>query len=422
MRLLIIGDLNGSIVNAAKLAKEQNAKILHAIDIKSAMINLRNGENIELIIIDSEMNIKELKNTLEAEHFSVPIVSCGLSNNPKRAAESIKEGAIEYIPLPPNKEVIAALFSIISNNSEDDNNLICFSQSMSKIISVAKQIAPSIANVLISGQSGVGKEVIAKLIHKHSKNSQNDLISINCAAIPENLLESEMFGHEKGAFTGAAERRIGKFEQANNSTLFLDEISEMDLKLQAKLLRAIQEKEIFRVGGNKPIKLNMRIIATSNRNLISEVKNGNFREDLFYRLNVIHLEIPPLKDRLEDIIPLSEHFLQKYCKVNNLGKKTLDEKALKKLQVHFWPGNVRELENTIHRSILISTTSKIEEKDISIINTSEEENLESLEAMEKKAIDKALNKYNKNYDLVAKVLGISINTLQNKLKHHHKLI
>ncbi|MSO14265.1 sigma-54-dependent transcriptional regulator [Rickettsiales endosymbiont of Trichoplax sp. H2] len=422
MRLLIIGDLKGSIVNAAKLAKEQNAKILHAIDIKSAMINLRNGENIELIIIDSEMNIKELKNTLEAEHFSVPIVSCGLSNNPKRAAESIKEGAIEYILLPPNKEVIAALFSIISNNSEDDNNLICFSQSMSKIISVAKQIAPSIANVLISGQSGVGKEVIAKLIHKHSKNSQNDLISINCAAIPENLLESEMFGHEKGAFTGAAERRIGKFEQANNSTLFLDEISEMDLKLQAKLLRAIQEKEIFRVGGNKPIKLNMRIIATSNRNLISEVKNGNFREDLFYRLNVIHLEIPPLKNRLEDIIPLSEHFLQKYCKVNNLGKKTLDEKALKKLQVHFWPGNVRELENTIHRFILISTTSKIEEKDISIINTSEEENLESLEAMEKKAIDKALNKYNKNYDLVAKVLGISINTLQNKLKHHHKLI
>ncbi len=196
MRLLIIGDLKGSIVNAAKLAKEQNAKILHAIDIKSAMINLRNGENIELIIIDSEMNIKELKNTLEAEHFSVPIVSCGLSNNPKRAAESIKEGAIEYIPLPPNKEVIAALFSIISNNSEDDNNLICFSQSMSKIISVAKQIAPSIANVLISGQSGVDKEVIAKLIHKHSKNSQNDLISINCAAIPENLLESEMFGHE----------------------------------------------------------------------------------------------------------------------------------------------------------------------------------------------------------------------------------
>ena len=422
MRLLIIGDLKGPIVNAAKLAKEQNAKILHSIDIKSAMINLRNGENIELIIIDSEMNIKELKNTLEAEHFSVPIVSCGLSNNPKRAAESIKEGAIEYIPLPPNKEVIAALFSIISNNSEDDNKLICFSQSMSKIISIAKQIAPSIANVLISGQSGVGKEVIAKLIHKHSKNSQNDLISINCAAIPENLLESEMFGHEKGAFTGAAERRIGKFEQANNSTLFLDEISEMDLKLQAKLLRAIQEKEIFRVGGNKPIKLNMRIIATSNRNLISEVKNGNFREDLFYRLNVIHLEIPPLKDRLEDIIPLSEHFLQKYCKINNLGKKTLDEKALKKLQAHFWPGNVRELENTIHRSILISTTSKIEEKDISVINTSEEENLESLEAMEKKAIDKALNKYNKNYDLVAKVLGISINTLQNKLKHHHKLI
>ena len=188
--------------------------------------------------------------------------------------------------LPPNKDVIATLFSIISNNSENDEEIICFSQEMLKVISIAKQIAPSIANVLISGQSGVGKEIIAKLIHKHSKNSSNELVSINCAAIPENLLESEMFGHEKGAFTGVVERRVGRFEQANNSTLFLDEISEMDLKLQAKLLSAIQEREIFRVGVNEPVRLNIRIIPTTNRNLITELKKGNFREDLFYRLNV----------------------------------------------------------------------------------------------------------------------------------------
>jgi DNA-binding NtrC family response regulator len=292
---------------------------------------------------------------------------------------------------------------------------------MLKVISIAKQIAPSIANVLISGQSGVGKEIIAKLIHKHSKNPSNELVSINCAAIPESLLESEMFGHEKGAFTGAVERRIGKFEQANNSTLFLDEISEMDLKLQAKLLRAIQEREIFRVGGNDPVKLNIRIIATTNRNLISEVKKGNFREDLFYRLNVIHLEVPSLTDRIEDIKPLAEYFLKKYCKINNLEAKVLDESALQKLTLHSWPGNVRELENTIHRAVLTSIGPKIEDQCISIINVSDEDNIESLEATEKKAIDKALSKYNKNYDLIAKVLGISINTLQNKLKQYYKI-
>lgn len=421
MRLLIVGDLKGHMINAAKLAKEQKAKILHAIDFNSAMITLRSGKNIELIMIDSEMNIKELKSAIDSEHFSVPIVSCGLSNNPKRAAESIKEGAVEYVLLPPNKDVIATLFSIISNNSENDEEIICFSQEMLKVISIAKQIAPSIANVLISGQSGVGKEIIAKLIHKHSKNSSNELVSINCAAIPENLLESEMFGHEKGAFTGAVERRIGRFEQANNSTLFLDEISEMDLKLQAKLLRAIQEREIFRVGGNEPVRLNIRIIATTNRNLITEVKKGNFREDLFYRLNVIHLEVPPLADRIEDIKPLAEYFLEKYCKINNLDAKVLDEFALQKLILHSWPGNVRELENTIHRAVLTSIGSKIEDKYISIIDVLDEDSIESLEVTEKKAINKALSKYDKNYDLIAKVLGISINTLQSKLKQYYKI-
>jgi DNA-binding NtrC family response regulator len=421
MRLLIVGDLKGHMINAAKLAKEQNAKILHAIDFNSAMITLRSGKNIELIMIDSEMSIKELKGALDNEHFSIPIVSCGLSNNPKRAAESIKEGAVEYVLLPPNKDVIATLFSIISNNSENDEEIICFSQEMLKVISIAKQIAPSIANVLISGQSGVGKEIIAKLIHKYGRNSSNELVSINCAAIPESLLESEMFGHEKGAFTGAIERRIGKFEQANNSTLFLDEISEMDLKLQAKLLRAVQEREIFRVGGNEPVKLNIRIVATTNRNLISEVKRGNFREDLFYRLNVIHLEVPPLADRIEDIKPLAEYFLKKYCKINNLDAKILDESALQKLTLHSWPGNVRELENTIHRAVLTSVGSKIEDQYISIIDVSDEDSIESLEVTEKKAINKALSRYDKNYDLIAKVLGISINTLQNKLKQYYKI-
>ena len=195
----------------------------------------------------------------------------------------------------------------------------------------------------------------------------------------------------------------------------------MDLKLQAKLLRAIQEREIFRVGGNEPVRLNIRIIATTNRNLITEVKKGNFREDLFYRLNVIHLEVPPLADRIEDIKPLAEYFLEKYCKINNLDAKVLDEFALQKLILHSWPGNVRELENTIHRAVLTSIGSKIEDKYISIIDVLDEDSIESLEVTEKKAINKALSKYDKNYDLIAKVLGISINTLQSKLKQYYKI-
>ena len=223
---------------------------------------------------------------------------------------------------------------MISNNINKNEEIIYLSPSFSKVISLAKQIAPSIANVLISGQSGVGKEIIAKLIHDNSDRADKELVSINCAAIPENLLESEMFGHEKGAFTGAVERRVGKFEEANHSTLFLDEISEMDLKLQAKLLRAIQEKEILRVGGNRAIKLNIRIIATSNRNLMSEIKKGDFREDLFYRLNVIHIKVPPLSERTEDIKPLTNHFIKKYCEINKVELKTISDSAIAKLKLH----------------------------------------------------------------------------------------
>ena len=423
MQLLIIGDLKGHMIEAAKIAKEKKAKVLHAIDTTSAMIILRSGKNVEMIMMDAEMNVGELKNKLENERFFVPIVACGVLGDHKRVVESIKEGAIEYVPLPPNKEVIASLFSIISNHINKNEEIIALSPSFSKVISLAKQIAPSTASVLISGKSGVGKEVIAKFIHNNSDRADKELISINCAAIPENLLESEMFGHEKGAFTGAIERRIGKFEQANYSTLFLDEISEMDLKLQAKLLRAIQEKEILRVGGNKTIELNIRIIATSNRNLMLEVKRGHFREDLFHRLNVVHIKVPPLSERTEDIKPLADYFLKKYCEVNNMETKIISDDAVAKLKFHKWPGNVRELENTIHRTILMTQSKEIKEESIPFFESDKEDNeneeIEALETVEKKTIKKALDKYNKNYDLIARVLGISINTLYDKLKQHY---
>ena len=416
MRLMIIGTLEGQLILATRLAVKQGAKVLHAADINSAMISLRNGKGADLIMLESKFSAKELKECLDTEKFHIPIVACGISKDQERAVECIKEGAIEYITLPPEEELIAALLTSITNE-DNDFKLIYTSAAFQKIIDIAKRIAPSNANVLITGQSGTGKEVIAKFIHLHSKRKERDLISLNCAAIPDNLLESELFGHEKGAFTGAIERRIGKFEEANQGAILLDEISEMELRLQAKLLRAIQEREITRVGGNKPIKLDIRIIATSNKDLLHEVKNGNFREDLFYRLNVIHLKLPDLKDRKEDIVPLTEYFIKKYSKLNDLNIKSISKKTIDKLKNHAWNGNVRELENTIHRAVLLSNSSMIDEYDIQFVeNEGKNINIEKLEDIEKRTINNAMAKFNHNYDKAARVLGISIKTLRNKLK------
>jgi DNA-binding NtrC family response regulator len=213
--------------------------------------------------------------------------------------------------------------------------------------------------VLITGESGTGKEVMARYIHSKSKRASKTFVSVNCAAIPDNLLESELFGHEKGAFTGAVARRVGKFEEANGGTLLLDEISEMDPRLQAKLLRAIQEREIDRVGGTQPIKVDIRLIATSNRNLEEEVRDGRFREDLFYRLNVVNVTLPPLRERPLDVDVLAEHFIEKYAAANGVATPALSDEARRILHEHHWRGNVRELENTMHRAILLAQDDRI---------------------------------------------------------------
>jgi DNA-binding NtrC family response regulator len=230
---------------------------------------------------------------------------------------------------------------------------------MAAVVKLAQQIAGSDASVLITGESGTGKEVLARFVHARSQRARKPFITVNCAAIPENLLESELFGHEKGAFTGALARRIGKFEEANGGTLLLDEISEMDVRLQAKLLRAIQERVIDRVGGNKPVPVDIRIIATSNRNLTEAVREGKFREDLLFRLNVVNLKIPPLRERPADIGELAQHFVKKYSAANGMPLRPLSAEARRALATNRWPGNVRELENTIHRAVLLATGPEI---------------------------------------------------------------
>ncbi len=438
MRLLIIGELYGQIGTASSIARSRGAKVSHVPDIEMAMNTLRDGGGADLIMIEVREDIEKLVTLLMRERFNLPVVACGIETNKDAAVKAIQSGAKEYVPLPPDEELIAAVLEAIT---EEAKSVIFASAAMTKVIAMADQIAPSEASVLITGESGTGKEVIARYIHEKSKRASKPMISVNCAAIPENLLESELFGHEKGAFTGAVARRIGKFEEANGGTILLDEISEMDLRLQAKLLRVLQEREVDRIGAGKPVKVNIRVLATSNRNMQEEVKKGTFREDLFFRLNVITLDMPPLRDRKEDINILAEHFIAKYAKANGVEERKLSDAALTKLSAYHWPGNVRELENTMHRTVLLATGKEIEPEAIMLQGAPEPEtpttpasnagtsepsssgsNLvgRTVESVEQEMILDTLNHCLGNRTHAANILGISIRTLRNKLKQYNE--
>ena len=298
---------------------------------------------------------------------------------------------------------------------------------MKKIMDVAANIAQSRAAVLITGESGTGKELLARYIHEQSPRAKSRFVALNCAAVPEGLLESELFGHERGSFTGADQRKIGKFEQANMGTLLLDEISEMPLLLQAKLLRVIQENEVERVGGEAPIKVNVRLIATTNRDLREMIQVGQFREDLFYRLNVVPLKTPPLRTRPKDIEFLARCFLDSCCEENQLAAKSFSVEALQKLLSWKWPGNVRELKNTVERSLLLSKSQVISMEEILIENfesqltpVSELRAGMTVSQAEKMLIIKTLEFTQQNRTKAAQMLGISIRTLRNKL-HEYRL-
>lgn len=358
MRLMIVGSLQSHMTQAGKIAIKRGAKVQHAEDIEQALGALRAGRGADVVMVDVKQNIAEFIAQLEKERFLMPVVACGIETDAKAAVNAIKAGAKEYIPLPPDAELIAAVLEAVT---QEDTNMIANDPAMKAVVAMADQIAPSSATVLITGESGTGKEVMSSYIHRKSKRKNEKFISLNCAAIPENLLESELFGYEKGAFTGAVARRIGKFEEASGGTLLLDEISEMHPSLQAKLLRAIQERVIDRIGGNKPVPVDIRLIATSNRNLEEAVKKGEFREDLYFRLNVINVALPPLRNRPGDILPLARMFADKFSEQNDLPRKEFSEAAIKKLEAYHWPGNIRELENTMHRTVLLSQQSEIED-------------------------------------------------------------
>jgi two-component system response regulator FlrC len=440
MRLLIVGDLGGQIGTASRIARDRGAKVSQIGDIEGAYHMLCDGQGADLIMVEIHQDIAKFAEMLKAERITVPLVACGIEVNAKLAAQAIRDGAKEYIPLPPDEELIAAVLEAIA---EETHSVIHGSEAMRRTLAMAEQVAPSEASVLITGESGTGKEVIARFIHKKSSRASKPFIAVNCAAIPANLMESELFGHEKGAFTGALSRRLGKFEEANGGTLLLDEISEMDVGLQAKLLRAIQEREIDRVGGGKPVKVNIRILATSNRDLEAETKKGTFREDLYFRLNVINLHLPSLKDRIDDVPPLAEYFIEKYSKANGLPPRKLTAEAIAKLKAYPWPGNVRELENILHRAVLMAQGNAIDEQAIllpvkvtpvaqpafvapaapaEIAAAPRRANAlvgRTVEDVEKELILDTLDHCLGNRTQAANVLGISIRTLRNKLKQYH---
>ncbi len=356
MRLLIVGTLEGHITTAGKIALDSGAKVAHVDTVEAALTALRVGQGADLIMIDVLLDVAKLCTSLKSERIFVPVVGCGIGADPKLAVDAIRAGAKEYIPLPPDAELIAAVLQAVA---EEATAIIHRDPAMKSVLRLADQIAPADASVLIAGESGTGKEVLARYLHSKSKRAKKQFISLNCAAIPESLLESELFGHEKGAFTGAISRRIGKFEEAHGGTLLLDEVSEMHPRLQAKLLRAVQEREIDRVGGAKPIKIDIRLLATSNRDLEEAVRDGSFREDLYFRLNVVTITLPALRDRPQDIGPLAEHFVAKYANANGVATPELSPEVRELLRNHAWRGNVRELENTMHRAVLLSQDNVI---------------------------------------------------------------
>ena len=344
---------------------------------------------------------------------------------PPETLETIIEKAQEHGALVQENELLRHEVSL--KNSMDRYQMIAQSPLMRQILENVTKIAKSHASVFISGESGTGKEVIASAIHYGSLRASKPFIRVNCAAIPHSLLESEFFGHEKGSFTGAINKRLGRFELADGGTLLLDEISEIPLEIQPKLLRAIQEQEFDRVGGSKLIKVDTRLISTSNRNMKETIEKKQFREDLYYRLNVVPLHLPPLRDRREDILPLAEYFLEKICLENHKLRKRLSDGARKRLMEYPWPGNIRELANVIERSVVMNIDDLIEPSDLlidlscpvpQVITAPSLQVGAKLSEIEKNHILSTLLSLKNNKTKAAELLGISIRTLRNKLKEY----
>ena len=416
-------------------------------------VKIAGAADLDLVLTDMKMPKMtgiELLDKLQQLNPDLPVIIMTAFGTVEKAVSAMKKGAFDYILKPfKNEEILVTIAKalehrhlILANrrlNQELDKkygfpNIVGESRVMEDILALVKRVAGSRATVLITGESGTGKELIARAIHQCSNRAAKSFISVNCAALTETLLESELFGHERGAFTHAVAMRKGRFELADGGTLFMDEVAEMSQGLQVKLLRVLQEMEFERVGGVRTIKVDVRVVAASNRDLKEEVEAGRFREDLFYRLNVVHLHLPPLRQRQEDIPLLAAHFIKKYVQENLRDKTRITPEALKVLIQYAWPGNVRELENVMERAVILCSNNVISPQDLpaELAPAPAESRLdidrfiplntplpEALDGIEEQMIRRALEKSGQVQVRAAELLGITKSLLQYKLKKYH---
>ncbi|WP_394808000.1 sigma-54-dependent transcriptional regulator [Nitrosomonas sp.] len=419
-------DLLEAICATMKLAGYQTLAASNGNDAMAALQESQAG----MVVSDVQMRPMDgftLLKKIKAFNPELPVLLMTAYGDVEKAVAAMQTGACDYLlkPFDPDS-LLAHIKRYVLSELEQNDKIVAKDPRTRALLSLAKRVAQSPATVMLTGESGCGKEVIARFIHQHSLRASRPFVAINCAAIPENLLEATLFGYEKGAFTGAAQSQPGKFEQAEGGTLLLDEISEMPLELQAKLLRVLQEREVERVGGHKMIKLDIRVLATSNRNMMAMVKSGQFREDLYYRLNVFPIEIPSLRERPLDIEPLAQRVLEIAVTSTRQSPCRMTKAAIEKLTQHTWPGNVRELENVMQRAMILATnTIETEHIDLPKADSSHEtdtKNADSssqdIKTLERNHILETLAAVNGSRKLAVKKLGISERTLRYKLQQY----
>jgi two-component system NtrC family response regulator len=450
--ILVVDDEVNYLTVMETLLGEANYEVLTAASAVEA-VQIAGSADLDLVLTDMKMPKMsgiELLDELQRLYPDLPVIIMTAYGTVEKAVTAMKKGAYDYILKPfKNEEILVTIAKALEHRhlllknrmltEEIDKkygfpNIVGESRGMQEILGLVKRVAQSRATVLITGESGTGKELIARAIHQCSTRAAKSFISVNCGALTETLLESELFGHERGAFTSAVAMRKGRFELADGGTLFMDEVAEMSQALQVKLLRILQEMEFERVGGTRTIKVDVRVVAASNRDLKEEVEAGRFREDLFYRLNVVHLQLPPLRQRPEDIPRLATHFISKYVRENLRDKTRITPEALKVLVQYGWPGNVRELENVMERAVILCSNNVITPQDLpaELAPKASESRLEidhfiplhtplpdALDSIEEQMIRRALEKSGQVQVRAAELLGITKSLFQYKLKKYH---
>lgn len=447
--ILVVDDDIGHLSTLKTIIKSWGYRVEGVDDGETAVAKVKE-KAFDLILMDVRMAVMdgiEALSNIKAYNPSIPVLIMTAYSSVESAVDAMKSGAYDYLTKPLDfdelKLVIKRALAHIQLKEENKTlkeklhsgmaikNIIGTSPPMKKLLEMVAMVAPSEATVLITGESGTGKELIARAIHANSNRRNGPLVSVNCAALPESLLESELFGHEKGAFTGADKRREGRFMHADKGTIFLDEIGETSMVMQVKLLRVIQEREIQRVGGDKTITVDVRVMAATNQNLYDNVASGKFREDLYYRLNVVNLDVPPLRERIEDIPLLAQHFLNIYAKKNSKKIKGFTPTSMNMLLKYDWPGNVREMENAVERAAILTLDEYISEKVLPMRISESVEQTEkvdrflpstdesqSLEGIEREIILSTLEAFGGNKSEAARKLGINRRTLYNKLQKY----